>query len=117
MSSPKGVGKTMVGGTVSEVVECKAPGFKVGDMVLGYYGWQEYVVADPAKDKQWGNPDYGIEKWDSSLGDPSTAVGVLGMTGYTAYFGLLEVGKPKAGDTVVVSAASGAVGQAVGQIA
>lgn len=116
LASEKSLGKTMVGGTVSEVVESKANGFKVGDMVLGYYGWQEHVVANTT-DFQWGNKDIPIEKWDSSLGDPSTAIGVLGMTGYTAYFGLLEVGKPKAGETVCVSAASGAVGQVVGQLA
>lgn len=116
MQSKKMIGKTMVGGTVSEVVESKAAGWKPGDLVVGYYGWQEYVVARPT-DVQWHHPKFPIEKWDHSLGPASTAVGILGMTGYTAYFGLLDVGKPKTGDTVVVSAASGAVGQVVGQIA
>jgi len=116
IANPEIIGKTMIGGTVSEVVVSHAEGWHKGDLVVGYYGWQEYVVAN-SSDVQWFNSSIPIEKWDLSLGTPSAALGVLGMTGYTAYFGLLEVGQPQAGDTVVVSAASGAVGQVVGQIA
>ena len=110
------VGKTVIGGTVSEVVVSKAPAWQVGDLVVGYYGWREYCIAG-ASDVQWNNPHIPIQKWDSALGDPSTAVGILGMTGYTAYEGLLNVARVQAGETVVVSAASGAVGQVVGQLA
>lgn len=116
MNKEENVGKTMIGGTVSEVVESRAAGWSKGDLVVGYYGWQEYSIGAPG-DVQWNNKDMPIEKWDGSLGPASTALGVLGMTGYTAYQGLLNVAKVKAGDTVVVSAASGAVGQGVGQLA
>ena len=105
-----------MGGTVSEVVESRASGWSEGDLVVGYYGWQEYSVGTP-EDLQWGNKAMPIEKWDGSLGPPSTALGILGMTGYAAYAGLLNVATIKAGETVVVSAASGAVGQVVGQLA
>lgn len=116
MRDDKNAGSTIVGGTVSEVVESRASGWSPGDLVVGYYGWQEYSVGT-TKDVQWGNPAWPIEKWDLASGPPSTALGILGMTGYTAYFGLLEVAKVKPGETVVVSAASGAVGQVVGQLA
>ena len=78
-----------------------------GEFVLGYWGWQEYAVSD-------GN---GVRKLDPALAPISYALGVLGMPGMTAYFALLEIGKPKPGETVVVSAAAGAVGSLVGQIA
>jgi len=116
MGNPKSVGKTMRGGSVAEVLESRLPDWNAGDLVVGYYGWQDYAIAT-SKDKQFNTDSVPIEKWDMSLGSPSTALGVLGMTGYTAYFGLLNVGQPNAGETVVVSAASGAVGQVVGQIA
>ncbi|MDE0660003.1 MAG: NADP-dependent oxidoreductase [Gammaproteobacteria bacterium] len=116
MQQPDNVGKTVIGGTVSEVVDCKAPAWEVGDLIVGCYGWQEYSIGT-ASDVQWNNPNMPIEKWDGSLGEPSTALGVLGMTGYTAYEGLLNVAKVQPGETVVVSAASGAVGQVVGQLA
>jgi len=116
IANPESVGKTMVGGTLSEVMESRAEGWSVGDLVVGYYGWQDLCIAHNS-DVQWGHPEIPIERWEPSLGPPSTALGVLGMTGYTAYFGLLEIGQPKPGETVVVSAASGAVGQVVGQIA
>ena len=116
MSAADNLGRTIVGGTVSEVVETRAEGWDPGDLVLGYYGWQEYSIATP-DDVQWGNADIPIQKWDESLGPASTAVGVLGMTGFTAYQGLLNVARVQAGETVVVSAASGAVGQVVGQLA
>jgi len=116
MNQPGNIGKTVAGGTVSEVVESKAGGWQEGDLVVGYYGWQEYSIGS-ADDVQWNNEGMPIEKWDNSLGPASTALGILGMTGYTAYQGLLNVAKVNAGDTVVVSAASGAVGQVVGQLA
>ena len=116
MNQEEKVGATMIGGTLSEVVESRASGWSAGDLVVGYYGWQEYSVGTP-DDIQWGIEGMPIEKWDGSLGPESTSLGVLGMTGYTAYQGLLNVAKVKAGETVVVSAASGAVGQAVGQLA
>ncbi len=116
MNNEKSVGSTVVGGTVSEVVESRASGWSEGDLVVGYYGWQQYSVGTP-EDLQWDNNAMPIEKWDRSLGSPSTALGALGMTGYAAYVGLLNVATIKAGETVVVSAASGAVGQVVGQLA
>ena len=116
MNTAANVGKTIIGGTVSEILESRAPGWTPGELVVGYYGWQEYSVAT-AQDVQWNNPSMPIAKWDGSLGSASTAVGVLGMTGYTAYQGLLNVARVRAGETVVVSAASGAVGQVVGQLA
>jgi NADPH-dependent curcumin reductase CurA len=100
-------GDTMVGGTVSEVVESKHPGFKAGDLVAGYDGWQTHAVSKGT----------GVRKLDPAQAPISTALGVLGMPGMTAYVGLLDIGQPKAGETVVVSAASGAVGSVVGQLA
>jgi hypothetical protein len=101
------LGEVIVGGVVGRVVESRTPAFTPGDIVEGRLGWQEYAVSD-GRD---------LRKVDPSLGPLSTALGVLGMPGMTAYFGFLEVGLPKPGDTVVISAASGAVGQVVGQIA
>jgi NADPH-dependent curcumin reductase CurA len=108
-SYAKGVdpGDLMVGGTVSEVVESKHPGFKSGDLVQGYDGWQTHALSNGA----------GVRKLDPAQAPISTALGVLGMPGMTAYVGLLDIGQPRAGETVVVSAASGAVGAVVGQIA
>ena len=97
----------MTGGTVGEVMKSNHPDFSVGDIVEDRLGWQEYAIGGGAS----------LRKVDPALGPISTANGVLGMPGMTAYFGLLEVGRPKPGETVVVSAASGAVGQSVGQIA
>ncbi len=116
MMSDENLGKTIVGGTLSRVVKSRAVGWQSGDLVLGYYGWQEYAVALPT-DIQWNNPDMPIEKWDAELAPPSTSLGILGMTGFTAYQGLLKTARAAAGETVVVSAASGAVGQVVGQLA
>jgi|TARA_B100001971_G_scaffold163226_1_gene153615 hypothetical protein len=101
------IGGVMVGGVAGEVVESRSPAYKVGDIVQGPLGWQEYAVSDGRN----------LAIVDRSLGPLSTFMGVLGMPGMTAYFGLLDVGSPEPGDTVVVSAASGAVGQVVGQIA
>ena len=108
-SYAKGVdpGELMVGGTVSEVIESRHAAFATGDLVAGYDGWQAYGLSK----------GIGVRKLDPAQAPISTALGVLGMPGLTAYVGLLDVGRPKPGETVVVSAASGAVGSAVGQIA
>jgi len=101
-----GLGEVMTGGVVGEVVKSNTPRFKEGDIVEESLGWQEYAIGGGAR----------MRKVDPSLAPISTANGVLGMPGMTAYFGLLECGQPKPGETIVVSAASGAVGQIVGQI-
>ena len=106
-AQPVGVGETMVGGTVCEVVESKAPGFAPGDLVSAYCGWQDYATA----------PAGAVSKLPAGLDPPCYALGVLGMPGFTAYHGLLEIGAPKAGETVVVAAATGGVGAVVGQVA
>ncbi len=97
----------MVGGTVGEVIESKHPKFKAGDIVTGFYGWQQYGCSDGT----------GVNKVDVSHVPMSAYLGVIGMPGVTAWVGLLDICQPKSGETVVVSAASGAVGSAVGQIA
>lgn len=105
-ADPVPLGATMVGGTVSRVVASRHPGFAEGELVLGYAGWQDYAVSDGE----------GLVR----LGDvarPSLALGGLGMPGFTAHVGLADIGQPKAGETVVVAAASGAVGSVVGQLA
>jgi NADPH-dependent curcumin reductase CurA len=107
------LGQPMVGGTVSEVVESRHPGFAAGDVVLGYGGWQSYHVARAGA----APGPFGPLKLDPKAAPISTALGVLGMPGMTAYVGLLDLGQPKAGETVVVSAAAGAVGSIVGQLA
>jgi NADPH-dependent curcumin reductase CurA len=104
---PVQIGQPMVGGTVSEVVDSNHPGFARGDIVANYNGWQAYSVSNGA----------GVRKVDPAQGPISTALGVLGMPGMTAYVGLLDIGQPKPAETVVVSAAAGAVGSVVGQIA
>src|SRR5215469_6069835 len=106
-AQPVPINGVMEGGTVSEVIASNNPEFAVGDIVLSRAGWQTHALSD-------GN---GLRKIDPKLAPISTAVGVLGMPGMTAYTGLLEIGKPQPGETVVVAAASGAVGSAVGQIA
>src|SRR3954466_8750553 len=106
-AQPVPVGGVMEAGTVCEGVASNNPGFAVGDIVLARAGWQTHALSD-GKD---------LRKVDPTLGPVSTAVGVLGMPGMTAYTGLLDIGKPQPGETVVVAAASGAVGSAVGQIA
>src|ERR1700758_3029137 len=106
-AQPVPVGGVMEGGTVSEVIASNNSGFAKGDIVLSRAGWQTHALSDGK----------GLAKIDPKIAPISTAVGVLGMPGMTAYTGLLEIGKPKAGETVVVAAASGAVGSAVGQIA
>jgi NADPH-dependent curcumin reductase len=112
-ATPVELGQVMVGGTVSEVVESRHPGFAAGDFVLGYGGWQSYHVA-----RAGASPGpFGPLKLDPAVAPISTALGVLGMPGMTAYVGLLDLGQPKPGETVIVSAAAGAVGSIVGQLA
>jgi NADPH-dependent curcumin reductase CurA len=106
-AAPVPVGGVMEGGTVCEVIASNNPAFAKGDIVLSRAGWQTHALSDGK----------GLAKIDAKLGAISTAVGVLGMPGMTAYAGLLEIGKPQLSETVVVAAASGAVGSAVGQIA
>jgi NADPH-dependent curcumin reductase CurA len=100
------IGEVMAGGTVSLVLESRNPRFKTGDLVLGNAGWQELAVSD-------GKDLMPLPTRDQ----PSRALGVFGMPSFTAYVGLLDIGKPKPGETVVVAAATGAVGGVVGQIA
>ena len=106
-SEPVPVDGVMEGGTVCEVLASNNPGVAKGDIVLAHSGWQTHAVVDGKL----------VRKVDTGLGPISTAVGILGMPGMTAYTGLLDIGQPKEGETVVVAAASGAVGSAVGQIA
>jgi NADPH-dependent curcumin reductase len=106
-SAPVPVGGVMEAGTVCEVIASNNPGFAKGDIVLARAGWQTHALSDGK----------GLAKIDPKLAPISTAIGVLGMPGMTAYTGLLDIGQPKEGETVVVAAASGAVGSAVGQIA
>jgi NADPH-dependent curcumin reductase len=104
---PVEVGEVMEGRAVAEVVESNLNGYKPGDVVFAPTGWQEYALSDGKE----------ARKLDPALGPASYALGVLGMPGLTAYAGLLTIGQPKPGETVVVAAASGAVGSLVGQIA
>lgn len=106
-AQPVKIGEVMTGGAVSQVIESNHPSFNQGDIVEGLLGWQEYAVTNGK----------GIRKVDPSLAPISTALGVLGMPGLTAYFGLLDICHPQAGETVVVSGGAGAVGSLVGQIA
>jgi NADPH-dependent curcumin reductase CurA len=104
---PVKVGGLMVGGTVGEVVSSNDPGFSPGDTVLAYTGWQQYGAATAPS----------LRKLDPVLAPVTTALGVLGMPGFTAYAGLTQIGRPEPGQTVVVAAASGPVGATVGQLA
>ena len=106
-AAPVAIGDVMVGGTVSRVEASRHGDFKVGERVLGYTGWQDYAVSDGK----------GLTALRPDDPHPSRALGVLGMPGFSAYMGLLDIGRPVAGETVVVAAASGAVGSVVGQIA
>ncbi|MBB3110822.1 hypothetical protein FHS18_002889 [Paenibacillus phyllosphaerae] len=105
--APYALNEVIVGGIVGEVVASKSDKLQVGDKVLGMLGWQIYNVVDA------GN----VTKVDDSIAPLSAYLSVLGLTGLTAYFGLLDIGQPKEGETVVVSGAAGAVGMLVGQIA
>jgi NADPH-dependent curcumin reductase CurA len=106
-AAPVRIGDVMCGHTVSEVVESRNPAFRAGDIVAGYDGWQQYAASN-GKD---------LRKLDARGAPVSTAIGVLGMPGLTAFVGLIDIGQPRTGETVVVSAASGAVGSVVGQLA
>jgi NADPH-dependent curcumin reductase CurA len=106
-ADPVAIGAVMVGGTVSCVEASRHPDYQPGDVVLGYSGWQDYAISDGT----------GLTKLDAKMTHPSLALGVIGMPGFTGYMGLLDIGQPKAGETVVVAAASGAVGSVVGQVA
>ena len=106
-ASPVALDDVMVGGVVGQVTASRHPDYAEGDIVEGRTGWQDFGLSDGA----------GMRKIDPSLAPVSTALGVLGMPGLTAYFGLRDIGRLKAGDTVLVTAASGAVGAVVGQIA
>lgn len=108
-AKPLEIGEVITGGVVSQVLESNNADYPVGTIVSGMYGWQSHAIAKP--------DDYRLFKVDANLAPISTAVGTTGMPGQTAYFGLLKLGKPQPGETVVVSAASGAVGSVVGQIA
>ncbi len=104
---PVGIGEVMRALAVGRVIASKHPGFATGDFVSGGFGLQEYAVVNGK----------GITKVDTKIAPLPLHLSTLGMTGLTAYFGLLEIGQPKPGETVVVSAAAGAVGSLVGQIA
>ena len=104
---PVEIGAVMRAGGIGRVIASNNDGFAVGDYVYGTFGVQEYAVSDGR----------GVLKLDLSLAEPTAYLGVLGMTGLTAYFGLLEVGRLNEGDTVVVSGAAGATGSVVGQLA
>src|SRR5207253_9340611 len=106
-AQPVPIGGVMEGGTVSEVIASNNPAFSKGDIVLSRAGWQTHAVSDGK----------GLVKIDPTIAPISTAVGVLGMPGMTAYTGLLDIGKPQPGETAAVATASGAVGSARGQIA
>ena len=106
-TAPVEIGGVMTGGTVCEVMTSHLDGFDPGDIVVGYGGWQDYATFKAGE----------ARKVDPAIAPISTALGVLGMPGHTAYGGLTEIGKPKEGETLVVAAASGAVGAVVGQIA
>lgn len=106
-AAPVEIGATMVGGTVSRVVSSNLDGFEAGDWVLSFNGWQDYAISDGTM----------VTNLGKTPENPSWALGVLGMPGLTAYSGLLKIGDPKPGETVVVASATGAVGSQVGQIA
>jgi hypothetical protein len=104
---PFGLNEVIVGGGIGEVIESRTSAFQSGDIVTGMLGWELYSTAKAA----------GLRKVDPKLAPVTTALGVLGMPGLTAYFGLLDIGQPKSGETVLVSGAAGAVGMTVCQIA
>ena len=106
-AAPVEVGDVLVGGTVCVVEASRHPDYAEGDVVLSHSGWRTHALSDGS----------GLRKLDPSVAPVSTALGVLGMPGFTAYAGLLEIGRPQPGETVVVAAATGPVGSAVGQIA
>ena len=105
-SPPVAIGEVMCGATVSRVVASNHPDFQTGEWVLGYSGWQDYEISNGE----------GLVKLGDNPQHPSWALGILGMPGFTAYMGLLDIGQPKEGETLVVAAATGPVGATVGQI-
>ncbi|EGQ7980167.1 NADP-dependent oxidoreductase [Vibrio vulnificus] len=105
-AKPVGIDEVMVGGTVCQVEVSNHAEFEVGEWVLAYTGWQDYAISNGE----------GLIKLGKQPSHPSYALGVMGMPGFTAYMGLLDIGQPKEGDTLVVAAATGAVGSMVGQI-
>ncbi|MEA1830576.1 NADP-dependent oxidoreductase [Methylobacterium durans] len=106
-AEPVAIGAVMVGEVVAEVASSNNPDFAVGDLVTAFSGWQDYALSSGR----------GLRRVDPHLAPPTTALGILGMPGMTAYTGLLTIGDPKPGETVVVAAAAGPVGSLVGQIA
>ncbi|HET7784462.1 MAG TPA: NADP-dependent oxidoreductase [Myxococcales bacterium] len=106
-AAPQPLGEVMIGGTVAEVLESKDPSLAPGDFVVGMAGWQQYQVTGAS----------GLRRIDVSVIPPSAYLGCVGMPGVTAWYGLNRIGKPGKGETVVVSAAAGAVGSVVGQLA
>ena len=105
-AAPVEIGGVMVGGTVGQVVTSHLDGFKPGDFVMAYSGWQDYALSNGV----------GVANLGQSPAHPSWALGVLGMPGFTAWAGLTKIGAPKAGETIVVASATGPVGATVGQI-
>lgn len=105
-ADPVAIDDVMTAGTVSRVVQSNNPQFKEGDWVLSMNGWQEYALSDGSELMPLGD----------SPAAPSYALGIMGMPGFTAYMGLLDIGKPQAGETLVVASATGPVGATVGQI-
>jgi hypothetical protein len=106
-AAPQPIGDVMIGGTIGEVVDSKHTDYRTGDHVVGMGGWQEYFVSDGR----------GLRTVDVGRVPASAYLGIVGMPGVTAWYGLNRIGQPRAGETVVVSAASGAVGSVVGQLA
>ena len=105
-AEPVKVGDVMVGGTVCQVEASRHPDYEKGEWVLGYSGWQDYALSDGS----------GLTRLGPNPQKASYALGILGMPGFTAYMGLLDIGQPKQGETLVVAAATGPVGATVGQI-
>ncbi|MCG9682029.1 NADP-dependent oxidoreductase [Vibrio sp. Isolate23] len=105
-ADPVAIDDVMVGGTVCQVEASNHPDYSVGEWVLAFAGWQDYAISDGE----------GLIKMGMNPTHPSYALGVMGMPGFTAYMGLLDIGQPKSGETLVVAAATGAVGSMVGQI-
>lgn len=106
-SAPLEIGDVIVGATVCRVEKSEHPDYQQGDLVLAYTGWQDYALSDGE----------ALQKLDADMNHPSYALGLLGMPGFTGYMGLTDIGNPQKGETVVVAAASGAVGSVVGQVA
>ena len=106
---PVEIGEVMRGACVGQVVESRRDGFETGELVVGIFGWQDYAVSD-------GNGTLAVNKVPEGV-PPTMPLGVLGINSLTAYFGLKEIGKPEAGETVVVSGAAGATGSVTGQLA